>query len=104
MKVKKIVKPNVLAKAAPSYDWMNREDYKKENRAWIRKSVKVALKVLEVLDEKNMSQSELAEKLGVSRQQVSKIVKGQENLTLETITRLEKALGVELVCVVDAEN
>jgi transcriptional regulator with XRE-family HTH domain len=44
-----------------------------------------------------MSQKELAERIGVSPQQVSKIVKGNENLTLETISKLEAALGVPLI-------
>ena len=35
--------------------------------------------------------------MGVSPQHISKIVKGQENLTLETITKLESALNVILV-------
>lgn len=104
MKAKKATKPKFLIKAIPTYHWMNRVDYKKENRAWIRKSVNVALKVLDTLDEKKLSKSELAEKLGVSRQKVSRIVKGQENLTLSTITKLELALGIKLVYVIDNEK
>ena len=46
-----------------------------------------------------MTQAELAEKMGVSRQQVTKIVKGQENFTFETIGKLEKALGVKLMTI-----
>ncbi len=104
MKTKKAARRKILTKAIPMCDWMNRPDYKKENREWIRKSVNVALRVLDALDEKKMSQSGLAEKLGVNRQKVSKIVKGQENLTLETITKLEQALGIKLVYVIDEEK
>ncbi len=103
MKTRTTLKPQVLKKASRSFDWLNRPDYKKENRLWIRKSINVALKVLDVLEEKGMTQSQLAEKLGVSRQQVSKIVKGQENLTIETISKLEVALGVKLGHVLDGE-
>jgi transcriptional regulator with XRE-family HTH domain len=46
-----------------------------------------------------MSQKELAEKTGVSPQQVSKILKGNVNLTLDTSTRLEAALGIELLTI-----
>jgi len=35
--------------------------------------------------------------MGVSRQQVSKIVKGQENLTFETVSKLENALGITII-------
>lgn len=104
MKAKKATKPKFLINAIPTYHWMNRVDYKKENRAWIRKSVNVALKVLDALDEEKLSKCELAEKLGVSRQKVSKILKGQENLTLETITKIEEVLGIKLVYVVDEEK
>lgn len=59
--------------------------------------------VLDVLDEKKMTQTELAEKMGVSRQQVSTILKGHENLTLETLTKLEVALGIKLGAVLDEQ-
>ena len=51
---------------------------------------------MRTLRAKNVSQKELAEKIGVSPQQVSKILRGNENLTLETIAKLEAALGVVL--------
>lgn len=101
---KKIEKPGALAEAIPSHQWKEREDYKKANRKWLRKSVDVALRVLDILDEKEMSQNDLAGKLKVTRQQVSKILKGQENLTLETISRLEEVLGITLVKVLNEEE
>lgn len=97
------MKSNKTLKSSPESSWTKRADYKKENRMWIRKSVNVALKVLDVLEQRKMSQSQLAEKLSISRQQVSKIVKGQENLTLETISRLESALNIKLGKVLDKE-
>jgi len=39
--------------------------------------------------------------MGVSPQYVSKIVKGQENLTLETIDKKELALNVKILGVQD---
>lgn len=44
-----------------------------------------------------LSQKQLAERMDVSPQQISKIVKGQENLTLETISNLEIALGIQII-------
>ena len=46
-----------------------------------------------------MTQAELANRLNVSRQHISKIVKGQENLTLETIAKIEEVLGVVLIAI-----
>lgn len=88
-----------LSKDSPKSSWKERKELSKNNRAWLKKSVDIALKVLDVLEARNMSQAELATKLVVSRQQVSKIVKGQENLTLETISKLEDVLGITLMVV-----
>jgi transcriptional regulator with XRE-family HTH domain len=89
-------KPKALTGATPSYGWMERDDYKKENRDWLRSSRRVALRVLDALESKKMSQQDLANILGVTRQQVSKIVKGQENFTFATAVKLQQALGIDL--------
>jgi ribosome-binding protein aMBF1 (putative translation factor) len=88
-----------LAKENPPSRWKEMAAYKKENRSWLKKSVNIALRILDTLDEKGMTQIELASKLNVSRQQVSKILKGQENLTLETISKLEDVLKVSLITI-----
>jgi transcriptional regulator with XRE-family HTH domain len=59
---------------------------------------------LKRLDEINMTQKELAFLLKVSPQQVSKWVKGNENLTLETISKLEVALNIDLLYVAGFEE
>ncbi len=70
------------------------------NQEWLNKSGAIALRVLTTLKEKNMSQKTLAEMMNVSPQQVNKIVKGSENLTLETITKLEQALDIQLINII----
>ena len=91
--------PRALPKSKSSLDWKDRADYQKKNRVWLKKSVDIALRILDALDNSRMTQVELANRLNVSRQHISKIVKGQENLTLETIARIEEALGVELIAI-----
>lgn len=76
--------------------WIEKARYRRDNRSWLRKSQRIAVRVLSVLNEKGMQQKELAEAMDVSPQQVSKIVKGKQNLTLETISKLEAVLGVKL--------
>ncbi|MCF8218492.1 MAG: helix-turn-helix transcriptional regulator [Bacteroidales bacterium] len=72
----------------------------KQNRQWIKKSRKIAIHILSEIKRQKpnngMSQKKLAEKMDVSPQYINKIVKGEENLTLETISRIEEVLGVEL--------
>lgn len=73
----------------------NRERIK--NRQMLRQSQKIAIKVLMKLDELGWSQKTLAEKMGVSPQQISKIVSGKENLTLETQEKLQRILDVAIL-------
>ena len=80
-----------------SSGWLEDARWRLDNRTWLRRSQSIALKILRTLREKKISQKELAGIISVSSQQVSKIVKGKENLTLETIAKLEKALGIVLM-------
>lgn len=68
-----------------------------KNRAMLRESGRIAAKVLDRLDELNWSQKELAAQMGVSPQHINKIVRGQENLTLETIVKLQEILQLPLL-------
>jgi len=77
--------------------WLDDAKYRIENEDWLKLSQAIALRILRTLRAKNISQKELAEKISVSPQQVNKIVKGKENLTLETIAKLQTALGVSLM-------
>lgn len=79
-------------------------EWRVQNRLWLRKSQKIALKILSLLDEKNMSQKDLANLLDVSPQQISKWVKGKENFQLETISRIETALDTTLIHVDDEQG
>jgi len=80
-------------------DWLETRAKKRSHKKARENARLVAIRVLTILRERNMSQTELAEKMGVSRQQVTKIVKGQENFTFETIDKLETALGVTLMTI-----
>ncbi len=77
--------------------WKEEADYRAENKVWLRKSQQIALRILRVLREKEWSQKDLANKLGVKPQVVNKWVKGQENFTLETLSRIEIELGITLI-------
>lgn len=76
--------------------WIEKARYRRDNREWLRKSQRIAVRILSVLDKNGMQQKELAKALDVSPQQVSKIVQGKQNLTLKTISKLEAVLDVTL--------
>lgn len=69
------------------------------NRAWLENSFEIALLILLRLKVLNWTQVKLAEEMKVSPQYVNKIVKGRENLTLETIALLEIILGIPLIAI-----
>ncbi|MBN9383476.1 MAG: helix-turn-helix transcriptional regulator [Chitinophagaceae bacterium] len=83
--------------------WLEARAKKRSHKKARENARLVAIRVLTILRERNMSQTELAEKMSVSRQQVTKIVKGQENFTFETIDKLETALGVTLMTIAAPE-
>ncbi len=76
---------------------LEKAKWRQANDAWLSKSGAIAIKVLGTLRAKAMSQKSLSETMGVTPQQISKIVKGRENLSLETIAKLEMALGIQII-------
>ena len=77
--------------------WLEEANYRFENKAWLRKSQAIALKILTHIRTHGISQKALAERLNVAPQQVNRWVKGSENFTLETISKIEIVLGIELI-------
>lgn len=67
------------------------------NRAMLRESQQIALKVLFKLDDLGWTQKDLAERMEVSPQQISKIVSGKENLTIETQIKLQNILDIPVL-------
>lgn len=70
---------------------------RKIKRAMLRESQKIALKVLTKLDELGWTQKDLAQEMNVSPQQISKIVSGTQNLTIETQIKLQEILDIPVL-------
>ena len=77
----------------------NRARWRRENREWLRMSQSIALLVLDYLHTTGTTQKKLAELMGVSPAYIAKVLKGGENLSLETICKLQEATGVKLMFV-----
>jgi len=77
--------------------WMEKAEFRMQNKDWLKKSAKIAFRILRELRLKKMTQKELALLLDVSPQYVNKIVKGRENLQLDTISKIEGILGITLI-------
>lgn len=72
---------------------------RKENKEWLRMSQDIALSLHYYLRKMKMTQKQLAEKMGVSPAYIGKLLKGGENLTLETICYLQQATGQEFISI-----
>ena len=77
--------------------WKEKAQWRRENRRWLRYSGFIAISVMNRLDELGLTQKELAERMVCSPQYVSKLLRGSENLTLDTISKLEECLGIDLI-------
>lgn len=75
--------------------WRENAIYRLENSRWLRRSQKIAMEMLDRMDFLGVNQKELAQRMGCTPQYVSKILKGKENLSLETICKIEDALDME---------
>ena len=68
-----------------------------ENSGWLALSAKFALLLRHILRTEKITQTELAARMGVSCVQVTKLLSGKENIGLQTIAKVEKALDRSLV-------
>lgn len=74
--------------------WREEAEWRRANVDWLRHSQRIAVLVLLKMKEEHLTQKMLAERMNCSQQYISKILKGTENLSLETMTKLENALGI----------
>ena len=77
--------------------WQEEAEWRRDNWSWLQHSQKIAVKVLLQMKKQGLIQKALAERMDCTQQYVSKILKGKENLSLETLSKLEDALGLVLI-------
>ena len=77
--------------------WREEAEWRRENWSWLRHSQKIAVKVLLQMKKEGLTQKVLAERMNCTQQYVSKILKGKENMSLDTLSRIEDALGISII-------
>lgn len=81
--------------ATPS-KWREKAEWRMANKSWLRFSKKIAM-MLDKMEELGLTQKSVAERMGCSQQYVSRVLKGTENLSIETISKIERALDLEIL-------
>lgn len=64
---------------------------------FVEKNLAIVDKIVSVLKERNIKKKEFAKMLDKKPSEISKWLTGQHNLTLKSITKMEEALGVNLI-------
>lgn len=68
--------------------------WREENEVWLKWSQSIALSIVDYMQANNLSRSDIAIKLGVSPQYVSRILSGHTNFSFKSIAEIEKKLGI----------
>jgi transcriptional regulator with XRE-family HTH domain len=84
--------------------WLEDADYYDANKYWMEKSALIAVKILSAIRNQSVTQKELAEAIGVTPQYINKVLKGRENLSLATISKIERSLSISLISIPEFQN
>lgn len=96
----KIDKLNQIAKPErKDSKWKAIAKWNRDHSEALDDYITIAYQISKTLKEQGKTQREMAAELGVSPQALTRIMKGRQNLSLLTIRRIEKVLGVNLISV-----
>lgn len=73
--------------------------WRKENASWLRWSRQLAVTLIGYMQDNGMKRADLASRLGVSPQYVSKLLSGTENLSFKSIANIEDKLGISCLAI-----
>ena len=76
----KIIKKLGEHRSSTPSKWREETEFRSTNKSWLRYSQHIAMMMLDRMEELNLTQKSLAERMGCSQQYVSKILKGRERL------------------------
>ena len=87
---------SAYASATPS-KWRKKAEARLANKEWLRYSQNIAMMMFDKMDELGLTQKAVAERMGCSQQYISRVLKGTENLSIETISKIESALELQIL-------
>jgi transcriptional regulator with XRE-family HTH domain len=68
-----------------------------DNLIFVRKNLEISDQISDLLKEKGWSQKDLAQRLGKSESEVSKLLSGLHNLTLRSLAKIEAVLESDVI-------
>lgn len=97
------IKQKLIQNSIKESSWLEKAKWRQENEDWLDISFNIALKVASTLSANKKtgnfpkSQVELAEAMNCSAQYVNKLLRGQENLQIETVCKIQRILNIKLI-------
>ena len=80
-------------------EFMEDVKWRKENESWLRWSRQLATTLIGYMQDHKMKRADLAHKLNVSPQYVSRLLAGTENLSFKSIANIEEKLGISCIAI-----
>ena len=71
--------------------------WRQYNEVWLKWSQGIAMKIIDYMQEHNLSRADIASRLGCSPQYVSKILSGHTNFSFKSIAEIEKCLNIQIM-------
>lgn len=75
-------------------NFVDEATWRKENSSWLRWSQQLAVTLIGYMQDHGLKRADLASRLGVSPQYVSKLLSGTENLSFKSLANIEDRLGI----------
>lgn len=77
-------------------EFLEKINWRKNNRYWLNKSIKIAIKILRKIRIMKINKYDLANLTDITTERINTILSGSADLTLSEIGKIEKALKVKL--------
>ena len=74
--------------------FMEDAKWRQENEVWLRWSRSIALTIVDYMQKNSLTRSDIANRLGVTPQYVSKILSGNTNFSFKSVAEIERKLGI----------
>ena len=94
----KLEKLNKMAhKPSKTPTWQKVAQWDEDHEDALEDYATIAFRIIKHMEKQNLKRKDLAASLGVTSQALGRILKGRQNLSLQTIRKMEKVLGLILI-------
>lgn len=85
--------------AYKDYNWIEKVRLDQSEKAWKKYASKFSIAVMRILRLDEIKKEELAQKIHLSNEELTDILKGKVNLDLKTMVAIQDVLGEELISI-----